>query len=329
MDSTKLKSGIDYHILWKNCSELLNILFPGEFNCDGFLGIQLPSYCKWAGANTSDQLEKARRVVTYSWRNLMKKVGRIGRVTGCSFRDWVEKASRMEEGALRAVVAVGQKRRFPIMQHLTIFFYFKGKPEKLCSLGVNVGRLAMTTFIPGSHDRKMQISSPDKALIKMFSPEDVHVLAVMDLAHSQLEHIRSALAHLDPSTPSRANPFDEDIVDSPPRDHVATNSFNEENARNPLNDDVLREESATNPFNCDVEGDSADDVFRHSPRFAGHRHTATNPFDVDVRRGKFLDIVMNPFEADMRKENLSSRLGHFRGRDARGKASETPRWASL
>jgi hypothetical protein len=216
---TFVKTATQYNLFWKNCTELLHQLFPGDFDCYvnlpllGKTGVALPVSCQWLkGKNTEKELESAKTIVAAAWKEGREKSKKLQPLV-CNLKKWAEDAARSrkesqeEYGGLCVVVAVVKRfswlfRGFSPIQHLTIFFYHEKRPDRVCSLGINLGGFkAMVSglFSSKSTDPNagMRISSPDRLLIDMYKPRELDIVAAFSLSQKQAHFLAFALDHLE------------------------------------------------------------------------------------------------------------------------------------
>jgi len=197
----------------------LHQLFPGDFICYaklplvGTTSIALPVRCKWLkGENTENELANAKTIVTAAWKEGREKSKKLQPLV-CNLKKWAEdaadprKGSHEKYGRLCAVVAVVKRFSwllggFSPIQHLTIFFYHEKQPDRVCSLGINLGSFkAMVSglFSSKSTDPNagMRISSPDRLLIDMYKPQELDIVAAFSLSRKQAHFLAFALDHLE------------------------------------------------------------------------------------------------------------------------------------
>jgi len=213
---TFVKTSTQYNLFWKNCTELLHQFFPGEFDCS-FMGnksVALPVKCKWLkGKNSAEQLAVAKNIVSAAWSKGREQSKKLDPLI-CNLKRWAEDAAsdrrtghEKKYGNLCVVVAVVKRfswlvGSFSFIQHLTIFFYHEKQPDRVCSIGINIGStMAMITSLFSSKssdpNARMRVSSPDKLLIDAYNPQELDIVATFALSKKQARTLAFAIDHLE------------------------------------------------------------------------------------------------------------------------------------
>jgi hypothetical protein len=191
---TFVKTKTQYSLFWKNCTELLHQLFPGEFDCTRSVintKFHLPLSCRWLNAKNSEKelenFKTAKKIITKAWSNTT--------TLACDLQNWAEQAIEPKEDRLIAVVAVVKRFSFlgnySPFQHLTIFFYHEKRRERVCSIGINL-RSSIDMINAGD----MRISSPDKLLVKMYNPKEMDIVAVFPVEGERAFILNTAISHI-------------------------------------------------------------------------------------------------------------------------------------
>jgi hypothetical protein len=181
---TKVRVAQRYNLLANNCSKLLDFLFPGRFSCAHPLVRVL-----WTPSSCHPLREEDARLAgaTERWlRERWHQERHNSSFGGCALEQVLRRSLASPPSAqrrLRVAVAYVQHRWLWFAQHLTLFLYFEGQQNSVvCTVGVNVPMNAML----GLTRRNWTVSSPDRALGRLFSPDDLHVVADFHLERHEL-----------------------------------------------------------------------------------------------------------------------------------------------
>jgi len=216
--------GATYHLLTRNCTEILATLFPSRgYDC-AYRGLHLPTQCKRTQAPPlAPELEaealRIARSVAYStlvgqgtrvktWCGHPELPKKLETVT-CDIQTWLEEAKKLPVQDRLIVVAVeGAYERVRLLSHVTVILYNRAK-HTACSFGVRAhgrGMVRELFKLVHAYEIPFFMSSPDVAsvsrgppcfvkIVDAFSPTDAELAEVLRRLAEAFQPLNPAAAH--------------------------------------------------------------------------------------------------------------------------------------